>query len=344
MEKKCPVTRWFPDKGYGFITLDGRQVFIHKSAIRPPPLWEADLTGQTIVVLSTASGQKGLSVSRAVTLEEHEKEEARRAEEVRREEKEKRDFEAWQERLRLEEEQKRAKQEEFRPRFESELEAWRIKLELDLEVYGSEDRSSCPYIKIPSWRHLVPPDLLPELEKLDRKIEKRQYAHYTHCRNCREAIVESIALEVGQDFGLELDPKSDFIGRFTRDERCLWNLTTVRSQIQKDLELSILQRNRQLGRRVEEQIFRLAEEYRHLYGAGCRFERPTYPVTSSYYAGIFSGVDSNGDAWRCDDGQPPVQSTSYALREDLQAWLDAGHADHALRVVEEEIAILKGGQ
>lgn len=343
MEKKCPVTKWFPDKGYGFVTIDGRRVFIHRSVIRPQPLWEADLTGQTIVVLTTVSGLKGLSVSRAVTLEEHKKEEARRADEARRKEKEKRDFEAWQEHLRHEEAQKRAKQEEFRPRFQSELDTWRIQAETELKVFESTWGMNIPKSLSPSWGHLVPQDLLPALQAVTGQFAARQHAHYTSCVHLRRTIMESIVLEMGRELGFELDPNSDLVRRFTHNERYLGDLTTVRSEITALLQAEAVRMNRRNGRRAEEQIFRLAEENRHLYGAGCRFERPTYPVLSSHYTGISSGIDSNGDTWRCDDGQPPVQSASYALRDDLQAWLDAGHADHALKVVEEEIAILKGG-
>ena len=103
INKRCLVTTWFPDKGYGFVALDGQRVFIHASAICHAPRRGTDITGQTLVVSATVFGPKGLSVSRAVTLEEHEKEEGWRTLETRRKETDHREIAAQRSRFLLDE-------------------------------------------------------------------------------------------------------------------------------------------------------------------------------------------------------------------------------------------------
>lgn len=79
------VTKWFPDKGYGFVTLNGRRAFVHVSDVEPYQQRGVDLAGETLVVYATEESQKGLRVSRAVTLEEHERNLAEEAERQRQE-------------------------------------------------------------------------------------------------------------------------------------------------------------------------------------------------------------------------------------------------------------------
>lgn len=336
INKKCPVTRWSPDKGYGFVTLDGRSVFIHKTVIRPQPLWEADLTGQTIVVLSTESGPKGLSVSRAVTLEEHEKEEARRADEARREEKERRETDARRSRFLAEEARKKAEQEKFRPRFQSELEAWCV--ELDKRVDGYEAREAGPEIPSSSlyspWGHLVPSDLSPAYMEAIRAFDARRHSHYSRCMARRRAVIEDILQDEAREIGINPETVRSKLGI----ERMVWDLTTVRRSVVTLLQAEVTGINREKGRKEEVKIFDLTEKNGYLFGG--RFEKPAHSRSSLQSTGVYTGIDGNGDPWRCDEGLPSASITRFELRKDLQAWVDCGHADHALRIVEEEIAIL----
>ena len=82
------VTKWFPDKGFGFVAVDGRRAFVHVSDIEPYQERGTDLSGKTLVVYSTEESEKGFRVNKAVTPEEHEKTLARLAEQARQEEEE----------------------------------------------------------------------------------------------------------------------------------------------------------------------------------------------------------------------------------------------------------------
>ena len=72
--QKCLVTKWVADKGFGFLAIDGRSAFVHVSDIRPSQERGINLSDQTLVVYSTEEGEKGLRVTRAATLAEHEQE------------------------------------------------------------------------------------------------------------------------------------------------------------------------------------------------------------------------------------------------------------------------------
>ena len=332
---KCLVTRWFPDKGYGFVTLDGQRVFIHASAISPAPWRGTDLTGQTLVVCSTEVGSKGTNVSRATTLEEHDKEIARRADEARRKADDLRDSEARRNRFLAEEARKMAEKEEFRPRFHTTLNAWCV--EQEEIVCGYEAREvepNIPQTQHPSWGHLVPEDLMPAYMQACRAFQARQYAHHSRCMARRRAVIESILQDEAREIGL--NPET--IRSELDIERMVWNLTTARSVVVKLLQQKAVNLHRQNGREAEEKIFRLTEEYGYLFGG--KFERPAWRQSSLHSTGVYTGIDGNGDPWRCDEGLPSASITRFELREDLQAWVDYGHADHALRIVEEEIVIL----
>jgi cold shock CspA family protein len=44
------ITKWNPEKGFGFVSVDGKRVFVHCSAISPRPARGEDLTGHEVVV------------------------------------------------------------------------------------------------------------------------------------------------------------------------------------------------------------------------------------------------------------------------------------------------------
>ncbi len=332
---KCPVTKWFPDKGYGFVILDGQRVFIHVSAISPAPWRGTDLTGQTLVVCSTEIGSKGTSVSRATTLEEHDKEIARRADEARRVEYELRETEARRNRFLAEQARKMAEQKEFRPRFQATLDAWCV--ELEKEAGGYEAREAGPQIpqpRYPAWGHLVPDDLRPAYLQVIGAFDARLQSHRSLCIARRRAVIESVLQDEAREIGI--NPET--VRSRLEIERMVWDLTAIRSSVVTLLQAEVARINREKSRKEVEQIFRLTEENGPLFGG--RFERPAHGRSSLQSTGVYTGIDGNGDPWRCDEGLPSASITRFELREDLQVWVDCGHADHALRIVKEEIAIL----
>ena len=83
---KARLTNWNPEKGFGFVNLEGKRAFVHVTDISPYHERGADLSGQMLVVYSTTEDQKGLRVTSAATLEEHERQLSAKAEEQRQEE------------------------------------------------------------------------------------------------------------------------------------------------------------------------------------------------------------------------------------------------------------------
>lgn len=76
--QKGLVTEWFPEKGFGFVAIGGKRIFVHVSDINPWHERGINLKGKTLVVHSTEDSPKGRRVSCADTLEEYEKRETQR--------------------------------------------------------------------------------------------------------------------------------------------------------------------------------------------------------------------------------------------------------------------------
>lgn len=93
---RCLVLKWVPTEkiserkskgGYGFVRVNGERAFVHASAVDSDFEEDTrDLSGKTLVVYSTETTEKGLSVVRAETLKQHQQSLESLREEMEREE------------------------------------------------------------------------------------------------------------------------------------------------------------------------------------------------------------------------------------------------------------------
>ncbi|MFA6097013.1 MAG: hypothetical protein WC788_05290 [Candidatus Paceibacterota bacterium] len=73
--QKNKIINWNSKGGFGFVTVDGKRVFVHTTVIRPRQDRGTDLNGVEIIVQKTEKTYKGFSVVSALTVVEFEKQE-----------------------------------------------------------------------------------------------------------------------------------------------------------------------------------------------------------------------------------------------------------------------------
>ncbi len=70
------ITNWNPEKGFGFLVVDGKRVFVHCLVINPRPARGVDLTGQEVVVEEVEwKAEKGPRAISVITAAEHKRRE-----------------------------------------------------------------------------------------------------------------------------------------------------------------------------------------------------------------------------------------------------------------------------
>lgn len=75
------IIDWNAQRGFGFVKMDGKRIFVHATAIQPRQERGADLNGLEIIVQETERNDKGFSVVSALTVAEFEKQEREKKEE-----------------------------------------------------------------------------------------------------------------------------------------------------------------------------------------------------------------------------------------------------------------------
>lgn len=63
---KSTIFRWNPIRGFGFAMMDGQQIFVHYSVLRPTPPRGLDITGHEIWIEEVVAGDKGLQATRVL--------------------------------------------------------------------------------------------------------------------------------------------------------------------------------------------------------------------------------------------------------------------------------------
>ncbi len=77
---RTKVVMWKPDKGFGFVVVDGERAFIHINSIRPVQLRGLDLTGIELIIKHTKNDSKGMIIVEALTVEENDRVEKKQQE------------------------------------------------------------------------------------------------------------------------------------------------------------------------------------------------------------------------------------------------------------------------
>lgn len=195
------VTGWNPERGFGFVAVDGERAFVHVSDILPYQERGINFYHQTIVVYATEVGDKGLRVTRAATLRRHEEKMADEAERLRQEEA--RQHEA-DERKKVQE----AKDTAFRAVYPELLETWRATLEDRTLTYLSEDTFSpgSSSLAMPDWFKDAPHDLKQEVCGIAAPFNKQRNDWAWACvarrweeiRQIGEKIAQAISLSAGE--------------------------------------------------------------------------------------------------------------------------------------------------
>lgn len=77
------IESWNSDRGFGFVRVDGKRVFIHTTVIKPQPKRGSDLTGVELAEIQVNwKGEKGPAVVSAVTRDEFEKRQAEKTQQA----------------------------------------------------------------------------------------------------------------------------------------------------------------------------------------------------------------------------------------------------------------------
>lgn len=352
--QKGLVTEWFPEKGFGFVAIGGKRIFVHVSDINPWHDRGVNLKGKTLVVHSTEDSPKGRRVSCADTLEEYEKRETERAEEARKKEL------AQKESLEKKAEQ-RLKDELFMEKYPSLLEKWVSTLQEKMDHYLGRfyPYPGWPTDFLPEWYDQAPWAAREEVRAIVVPYEKRTRTWALECLDTAWAKVKTITQAISLEMGIDQESFDQWF-EVTKDRGSSYSPCVMVSEesIREAFlhEISILKSEVEWKRAepIREKIMLLAKSCRETHGewsradlSGVTMERLSLdrPKIIVAYLGeskseILSGVYGNsGEAWTCDTGHN-VHSGSWYIRPDLVSLIRQGKAVEALYKVRREISAL----
>ncbi len=352
--KKCLVTKWVTDKGYGFLAVGGRRAFVHVSDIRPEQDRGVDLSGQTLVVYTTEEGDKGLRVARALTLAEHEQELIRRTEEERQVELQRVESQKTQDAA-------NAKVLEFRVMYPKLLKAWKDEFSERVGRYLLEDDIFEPIDLEPYWIRIAPWDLAQEVRAISNPFTERLNQRMWDCISHRWETIRKMGVVVAQEIELPAEVFAGWFNEVITDRKGThrrW-LRMEDAKVMGEIRLVLTQFKRDLAWKnaepVRDRIIVLAQTCDQTHGmwsradlSGLTMEKLANDcpkIIAAYLGGskanVISGIyGDSGEEWSHDLGTN-IGYGSWEIRPDLAELIREGRSNEALWKVRREIAAIE---